>query len=164
MAVRTQVLNDQYAIYCGDSCEVVQKIKSESIHHCIYSPPFAVDSPSGGGGCLYNYSSSDRDFSNARTYAEFFEQYEFLVTEIHRILLPAFIAWMFQRLEQTSAGTVTFRATSFVSTSDLDSSTFRESAFGKSRLRCGIEPCRRHWPIGKSAKTQRERMLQRLII
>lgn len=88
MAVRTQVLNDQYAIYCGDSCEMIQKIKSESIHHCIYSPPFAVDSPTGGGGCLYNYSSSDRDFSNARTYSEFFEQYEFLVTQIHRILLP----------------------------------------------------------------------------
>lgn len=37
---------------------------------------------------MFNYSSSDRDFSNSRSYSEFFDQYEFLVKEIHRITLP----------------------------------------------------------------------------
>jgi len=88
MAVKTQEITDQYAIYNSDCVEVIQKIPSESIHMSLYSPPFAVDSPTGGGGCLYNYSSSDRDFSNSRTYGEFFEHYEFLVSQIHRITLP----------------------------------------------------------------------------
>jgi len=63
---------------------VIQTLPSESVGMSIYSPPFATDN----GGCLYNYSSSDRDFSNAKSYAEFFEQYEYLVREIHRVMIP----------------------------------------------------------------------------
>lgn len=88
MAVNNQVITENYAIYNGDSCEVLQSIPSESIHMAIYSPPFATEN----GGCLYNYSSSVRDLSNARTYDEFFEQYEFIVSEIARILIPGRIA------------------------------------------------------------------------
>jgi len=88
MAVRDQLITETYAIYNGDSCEVIQSIPDASVHMSVYSPPFAIDGASGGGGCLYNYSSSDRDFSNSRTYAEFFEHYEFLVKEIHRITVP----------------------------------------------------------------------------
>jgi DNA modification methylase len=84
MGVINQVVTDHYAIYNGDSAEVLQSLPSESIHHCIYSPPFATEN----GGCLYNYSSSVRDLSNARTYKEFFEHYEFIVAEIARVLLP----------------------------------------------------------------------------
>lgn len=98
MAVTMQVITDDYALYNGDCVEVVRTIPDDSIHMSIYSPPFAVDGAAGtvtgagGGSCLYNYSSSDRDFSNSRTYAEFFEQYEFLVKEIHRITLPGRIS------------------------------------------------------------------------
>jgi DNA modification methylase len=88
MAVKTQSVTDRYAIYNGDCCEVIQTLKDESIHFSLYSPPFATIN----GGCLYNYSSSDRDFSNARTYDEFFEQYAFLVREIHRVTLPGRIS------------------------------------------------------------------------
>lgn len=88
MAVRDQVIADEYAIYNGDSCEWLQSLPSESMHMAIYSPPFATEH----GGCLYNYSSSVRDLSNARTYAEFFEQYEFIVEQIARVLLPGRIA------------------------------------------------------------------------
>ena len=45
----------------------------------IYSPPFAG---------LYNYSSSDRDLSNCRSYDEFFDHYRFAVKEIHRLTKP----------------------------------------------------------------------------
>lgn len=79
MAVLDQVITDDYAIYNGDSCEVLPTLESASIHHSIYSPPFCG---------LFTYSSSERDMSNCRTYAEFFEHYEFLVREIHRVTLP----------------------------------------------------------------------------
>jgi len=84
MAVKDQVITDDYALYNGDSAEVLQTLPDQCIHMSIYSPPFATI----GGGCLYNYSSSDRDLSNARSYEEFFEHYEFIVREIHRLTLP----------------------------------------------------------------------------
>lgn len=37
---------------------------------------------------LFHYSSSERDLSNARSYEEFFEHYEFVVSEITRLTLP----------------------------------------------------------------------------
>ena len=88
MAVIDQKITDEYAIYNGDSAEVLKTIPSESVHHYIYSPPFATEN----GGCLYNYSSSVRDLSNARTYEEFFEHYEFIVAETARTLLPGRIS------------------------------------------------------------------------
>ncbi len=41
---------------------------------------------------LWHYSSSERDLSNARSYEEFFEHYEFVVRETHRLLMPGRIA------------------------------------------------------------------------
>jgi DNA modification methylase len=88
MAVMDQVITDQYAIYNGDSAEVLQTIPDESVGMSIYSPPFATEN----GGCLYNYSSSVRDLSNSRTYAEFFEHYGFIVKQIHRAMKPGRIS------------------------------------------------------------------------
>jgi DNA modification methylase len=84
MAVINQVICDKYAIYNGDSAEVLQSIPDESVGMAIYSPPFATEN----GGCLYNYSSSVRDLSNSRTYAEFFEHYGFIVKHIARAMKP----------------------------------------------------------------------------
>ncbi len=88
MGIIEQVVTDKYAIYNGDSSEMLASLPNESIHHAIYSPPFAVEN----GGCLYNYSSSVRDLSNSRTYDEFFEHYEYIVSHIARVLLPGRIA------------------------------------------------------------------------
>jgi DNA modification methylase len=88
MAVLEQVITDRYAIYNGDSAEMLAALPSESVGLAIYSPPFATEN----GGCLYNYSSSVRDLSNARTYSEFFEQYAFIVEHIARVLLPGRIS------------------------------------------------------------------------
>ncbi len=74
-----QVLTDQYAIYLGDSCELMPQFPDESIHLSIYSPPF---------GGLYHYSSSERDLSNSKDYGEFFDHYAFVVKELHRLTLP----------------------------------------------------------------------------
>lgn len=79
MAIITEDITDKYALYNGDCCEVMPGIPDESIHFSIYSPPFCG---------LYQYSSSERDMSNCRSYDEFFEHYRFLVEEIYRTTLP----------------------------------------------------------------------------
>ena len=79
MAVLDQKLTQRYAIYCGDSIEVMPTLREGSIHLSIYSPPF---------GGLYHYSSSERDLSNCRDYAQFFEHYAFIVKELFRLTHP----------------------------------------------------------------------------
>ena len=83
MAIAEQLLTDDYALYCGDSMEVLPTLPDESIHLSVYSPPFATER-----GGLYHYTSSERDLSNSRTYEEFFDHYEFIVREIERLTLP----------------------------------------------------------------------------
>lgn len=77
--VKDQLVTDRYAIYNSDCMYVLPSIESESIHLSVYSPPFAG---------LYNYSSSDNDFSNCESKDQFLEQYEFLVKEISRVTKP----------------------------------------------------------------------------
>ena len=84
MAVIKQKITDDYAVYHGDSCEVLPSLPDESTHLSVYSPPFAAD----GGGCLYHYSSSERDLSNCRSPKEFFQHYEFIVKELLRLTMP----------------------------------------------------------------------------
>ena len=79
MGFLDQEVNDRYAIYNGDSMEMMAALPENSIHASIYSPPF---------GGLYNYSSDDRDLSNARDYEEFGDQYKFFIKEIKRITMP----------------------------------------------------------------------------
>lgn len=88
MAVIDQVITERYALYNGDSAEVLESLPNESVGLSIYSPPFATEN----GGALYNYSSSVRDLSNARTYEQFFEHYAFIVEHIARALMPGRIA------------------------------------------------------------------------
>jgi len=79
VAFRDQRVTEQYAIYNGDSMDMLAALPDDSIHAAIYSPPF---------GGLYHYSSDDRDLSNAPTYAAFWEQYEFFIDELYRITMP----------------------------------------------------------------------------
>lgn len=79
MAVSEQLITEHYALYHGDCMEVMPTLPDGSIHLSIYSPPFAG---------LYHYSSSERDLSNCRDYAEFFEHYGFVVRELHRLTMP----------------------------------------------------------------------------
>ena len=79
MAVADQVITDKYALYLGDCVEVIQKIPAKSVHLSVYSPPFAG---------LYNYSSSEKDMSNCRSYDEFMQHYAFLVAELARVSVP----------------------------------------------------------------------------
>jgi DNA modification methylase len=79
MKVKDQLITENYALYNGDCMDVVRSLDNESIDLSVYSPPFAG---------LYNYSSSERDFSNCETKEQFLEQYDFLVKEMGRITKP----------------------------------------------------------------------------
>ena len=77
--IKGQEIGEQYALYNGDSAEVLKMMPDESVHYIIYSPPFQS---------LYVYSNSDRDLGNCRTPAEFYEQFRLIGVELFRILKP----------------------------------------------------------------------------
>ncbi len=77
--VKRQCITDKFALYNGDSCDVMKGIPQNSIHFEIYSPPFAS---------LYTYSNSDRDLGNCRTQNEFYEHFQYIVAELYRVLMP----------------------------------------------------------------------------
>jgi hypothetical protein len=83
MQTETEVIaqhhSDAYAMYNGDTFELIQNIPDDSIGFCIYSPPF---------NSLYQFSDSDRDMGNCESYEQFFEQYAYLIRDIHRTLKP----------------------------------------------------------------------------
>lgn len=73
-----QVVTPEYAIYQGDSCEIMRAIPGDSIHFGIHSPPFEG---------LYKFSNYDRDISNNEG-AGFWEHYAFLIQELLRVTMP----------------------------------------------------------------------------
>lgn len=79
MKAKDQIITADYAIYNSDCMEVLPSLPDNSVDLSIYSPPFAG---------LYNYSSSERDFSNCESKEQFLEQYEFLIAQIARVTKP----------------------------------------------------------------------------
>ena len=77
--IKGKEIAEEYALYNGDSAEVLKMLPDDSVHYIIYSPPFQS---------LYVYSNSDRDLGNCRTPAEFYEQFHFIGTELYRLLKP----------------------------------------------------------------------------
>lgn len=90
MAVADSCISNKYALYNGDCMEVLAEIPDGCVHMSIYSPPFATE----GGGALYHYSSSERDLSNTDSYAQFFEQYAFILTELTRVTMPGRLSYV----------------------------------------------------------------------
>ena len=77
-----QVVNNDYAIYEGDSCELMQAIPDASIGFSIHSPPFEG---------LYKFSNSDRDVSNSEG-ETFWNHYGFIIDQLLRITKPGRLA------------------------------------------------------------------------
>jgi len=77
--VKDQIVTDQYAIYNSDCMYVMPSIDDASVDLVVYSPPFTG---------LYNYSSSENDFSNCESKEQFLEMYEFLIKELSRVTKP----------------------------------------------------------------------------
>jgi len=76
---KEQLITDEYGIYNSDCMEVLPALRENSIDLSVYSPPFAG---------LYNYSSSERDFSNCESKEQFLKQYDFLISEMSRVTKP----------------------------------------------------------------------------
>jgi DNA modification methylase len=76
---KDQIITDRYAIYNSDCMYVLPTLPDNSIHLSVYSPPFLG---------LFNYSSSENDFSNCESREDGLRQYEFLVAEIARVTKP----------------------------------------------------------------------------
>ena len=93
MNVVDQVVADRYALYHGDSCEVIKGIPDRSVGFSIFSPPFAS---------LYTYSNSPRDLGNCKTHAEFFEHFAWLAPEILRVTKPGRLCSVHSMLLPTS--------------------------------------------------------------
>ena len=79
MNAKDQLITPEYAIYNSDCMEVLPALPDNSVDLSVYSPPFAG---------LYNYSSSERDFSNCESKEQFLEQNEYLVEQIARVTKP----------------------------------------------------------------------------
>lgn len=79
MKTKDQLITENYALYNSDCMEVLPTLPDESVDLSVYSPPFAG---------LYNYSSSERDFSNCESKEQFLDQYEFLIQQMARITKP----------------------------------------------------------------------------
>ncbi len=77
--IKNEIITDRYAIYNADCMDVLSTMPEKSIDLSIYSPPFAG---------LYNYSSSENDFSNCESKEQFLEQYEFLIDQMARVTKP----------------------------------------------------------------------------
>lgn len=73
-----EVVTKDYAIYQGDSCELIRGIPGDSVHFGVHSPPFEG---------LYKFSNFDRDISNNEGGA-FWEHYAFLIQELLRVTKP----------------------------------------------------------------------------
>lgn len=79
MGIIDQELTTDYALYNGDTMEVLPTLKDESVGMSIYSPPFPE---------LYQYSSDPRDMSNCKNYREGMDQFRFVIQQIHRLTMP----------------------------------------------------------------------------
>lgn len=79
LKVIDQAISKKYALYNGDSAEVMQFLQDNSMDYSIFSPPFED---------LYTYSDSPRDLGNCRSTEEFYQQFTFIVKELYRIMKP----------------------------------------------------------------------------
>ena len=77
--IKDQVINDEFAYYCGDCVEVSMGIPDNKADIIIYSPPFFE---------LYVYSDDEKDMNNSANYNQFKQHYSFLLKELKRILKP----------------------------------------------------------------------------
>lgn len=77
--IKDEFVNENFVIYNSDCMYVLPTLPENSIDLSVYSPPFAG---------LFNYSSSDNDFSNCESKEQFLEQYDFLISEIARLTKP----------------------------------------------------------------------------
>lgn len=66
-----------WTMHLGDCVDVLREMPEESAGFSVFSPPFAS---------LYTYSNSDRDMGNVRNDEEFFDQLQYMIEELFRVM------------------------------------------------------------------------------
>lgn len=79
LAVMDQAQGEGWALFNGDSAEVLPTLPDQSVHFSCFSPPFSS---------TYVYSPSDRDLGNVPDDAAFWSQFAFISTELRRVMVP----------------------------------------------------------------------------
>lgn len=74
-----EVITNDYAIYQGDCVELIRNLPDESIGLSVFSPPFPG---------MYAYTDSERDMGNCTSFSEMLSHMQFLLSELHRVLMP----------------------------------------------------------------------------
>ena len=77
--VLDQALGESWAMYNGDSAEVLKGIPDGSVDLSVFSPPFQS---------LFTYSASERDLGNAASVPEFWDHFDFISRELLRVMRP----------------------------------------------------------------------------
>lgn len=79
MNVIDQATTDRYALFNGDSAEVLAVLPDNSVDLAVFSPPFSS---------LFTYSPSERDLGNCASPDEFWQHFGFISRELVRVLKP----------------------------------------------------------------------------
>lgn len=77
--METIKIENKAVLMWGDCCERIKEIPSEFIHFSFFSPPFLE---------LFVYSDDYRDMGNCKTPSEFYQHFQFLANELHRVMIP----------------------------------------------------------------------------
>ena len=74
---------ENWTLFNGDCCDVMRGLPNDSVGFSVFSPPFAS---------LYVYSDSECDMGNCDSEHEFFEHFDYMAKELHRVLMPGRLA------------------------------------------------------------------------
>jgi len=74
-----KITGNGWVAMLGDSCQRLKEIDESSIDLSVYSPPFAD---------LFTYTASDYDLGNSNGWGQFFNHYQYIITEILRVTKP----------------------------------------------------------------------------
>jgi DNA modification methylase len=79
MEVVKQAQGEGWALWNGDSAEILQGLPADSVSLVVTSCPFSS---------LYTYSASERDLGNSKGDAEFFAHFGYITDELRRVVAP----------------------------------------------------------------------------
>jgi DNA modification methylase len=74
-----QAHGESWALFNGDSAEVLPGLPAASVDLAVFSPPFALLDP---------YAASDRDLGNCSSDEQFWEQFGYISRELRRVMKP----------------------------------------------------------------------------
>ena len=78
-SVIDQAVTDRFALYNGDSAEVLRALPANSIDLSVFSPPFQA---------VYTYSATERDLGNSLTEEDFWRHMGWISAELMRVTKP----------------------------------------------------------------------------